>query len=428
MLATLAAGWVLVAPLPATFALAQTQAPAAAPARPAVDPATLPTRLLRTTTGDPARTIRITWRTDAPVRSPFAELAVEAEGPKFEASRRVPAQTTTVQHDGITAHYHSAEFTGLMPRTVYKYRVAAENGRGSDWVRVRTASDRNDPFTLLYFGDAQNDIRTHWTRVVRRALQFVPEPDVVLHAGDLINLPNSDSEWGDWFWSGNNMHSQYLTIATPGNHEYFRGSGGDRQISVWWQPQFRYPGNGLPALRHSNYFVDYQGVRFVSLDSNRLVREQAQWLDRILADNPNRWTIVTFHHPVYSTARGRNNPEIQAAWRPILERHNVALVLQGHDHTYGRTVGANERPQPRGTSGTVYVVSVSGPKMYALGDRVAQEMGRFVAQTQLFQTIRITPERIRYESHTASGRLFDALEITKGPDGRNQIRYLPVPR
>ena len=56
----------------------------------------------------------------------------------------------------------------------------------------------------------------------------------------------------------------------------------------------------------------------------------------VLADNDQRWTVVTFHHPVWSGAEGRNNPALREIWGPILEEHGVDLVLQGHDHTYGR--------------------------------------------------------------------------------------------
>ena len=64
-----------------------------------------------------------------------------------------------------------------------------------------------------------------------------------------------------------------------------------------------------------------------------------------------------------------DNPEIREALQPIFEYYGVDLVLQGHDHTYARSglmthenvgTGVTAR-SPK--AGTVYVVSVSGPKM-----------------------------------------------------------------
>jgi hypothetical protein len=90
---------------------------------------------------------------------------------------------------------------------------------------------------------------------------------------------------------------------------------------------------------------------------------------------PQRWTIVTQHHPIFSPANGRDNPELRAAWKPVFDEFKVDLVLTGHDHTYARSgdvagrggsknmpSGYNQAYDP--AIGTVYVVSVSGPKMY----------------------------------------------------------------
>ena len=92
----------------------------------------------------------------------------------------------------------------------------------------------------------------------------------------------------------------------------------------------------------------------------------------------------------------RNNKEIRSQWQPIFEEFNLDLALQGHDHTYAR--GAiYEKPvmvkndvEGNNIVGPVYVVSVSGGKMYkvkpgweeyeALRDRVGNNK-------QLFQVI-----------------------------------------
>jgi hypothetical protein len=91
------------------------------------------------------------------------------------------------------------------------------------------------------------------------------------------------------------------------------------------------------------------------------------------------------------------------------------LVLTGHDHTYARSnlvSGTNMVDK----SGTVYVVSVSGPKMYQV-DR-EDWMARTAARTQLFQVVRIDGNKLRYESRTARGVLYDAFELTKQGAGR----------
>ena len=191
-------------------------------------------------------------------------------------------------------------------------------------------------------------------------------------------------------------------------------------LSRNWQPTFALPTNGPAGLEETAYFLDYQGVRFVGLNSNEQLGLQAEWLDRILDDNPHRWTILIFHHPVFSSARGRDNEKLRSLWMPVFDRHGVDLVLQGHDHTYGRTGnvrnGINVRDE---SSGTVYVVSVSGPKMYPSSDHPL--MVRLGEDLQLYQVISIDGDSLVYESRTATGELYDAflLRITQ-KCGRNE--------
>jgi hypothetical protein len=109
--------------------------------------------------------------------------------------------------------------------------------------------------------------------------------------------------------------------------------------------------------------------------------------------------------------------ELRNAWQPLFDEFRVDLVLQGHDHTYARTGLLTHQNAPSGVTarnpaaGTVYVVSVSGPKMYPLDSR--DIMRREAEDTQLYQIIHVDADRIRYEARTATGRLYDAFSLTK---------------
>ena len=110
-------------------------------------------------------------------------------------------------------------------------------------------------------------------------------------------------------------------------------------VSSHWRPQFAFPIQDLPdeRLAETLYYIDYQGVRIISLDSNIAIEEQVPWLSNVLENNPNKWTVVTFHHPVFSPASDRDNPVLRQFWKPILDQYKVDLVLSGHDHIYART-------------------------------------------------------------------------------------------
>jgi 3',5'-cyclic AMP phosphodiesterase CpdA len=380
----------------------------------------VPERVLLSWNGDPATTAAVSWRTRAKCE-PVAQIALASPDPRFGRGA-TPAKTSTREvslDSGGDAWYHRAVFNGLQPDTLYAYRVG-DGKAWSEWFQFRTAARGERPFRFVYFGDAQNDIKSLWSRAIRQAHRDAPYAAFMLHAGDLVDRADSDREWGEWFHAGGWLHAQIPVVATPGNHEYARAQGG-RTLTRMWRPQFAYPANGLPGLEDTCYYIDFQGARIVSLNSNERPEEQARWLDQVLSKNPQRWTFVTFHHPVYSTAIGRDNPEIRRLWQPVFEKHRVDLVLQGHDHTYGRrnvATGANVR-DPK--SGTVYVVSVSGPKMYRISPEALKAMDRVAEYTQLYQVIDVSRDRVRFESRTVSGDLYDAFELHKQAGKANRI-------
>jgi 3',5'-cyclic AMP phosphodiesterase CpdA len=213
---------------------------------------------------------------------------------------------------------------------------------------------------------------------------------------------------------------------------------GVRTLSRHWRPQFAFPEQGAPSgLEEACYYIDYQGARIISLESNRRQPEQIAWLREVLKNNPQRWTILTFHHPIFSPANNRDNPELRAAWKPVFDEFKIDLVLTGHDHSYARSgdisgrggsvnipAGYNQAYDPR--IGTVYVVSVSGPKMYNVTTEFAV---RSAEDTQLYQIIKVGPDEIEYEARTATGRIYDAFVLKKRPGRANElIETLPPER
>ncbi|MCH7904604.1 MAG: metallophosphoesterase family protein [Armatimonadetes bacterium] len=380
---------------------------------PHVSPTT-PHRILLTWSGDPATSASVTWRTEAPTEGAEGEIAPADADPAFvQDATKTIANSQPLTIGETTVHYHTVTFKDLTPETLYAYRVGTQE-EWSEWVQFRTASATPKPFTFIYFGDAQNDLKSLWSRTVRQAYRHDARADFMIHAGDLVNSPNADGEWRDWFYAGGWVHSMLPSIAVPGNHEYRCG-----KLSDFWIPQFEFPRNGLPQLPDTNYYIDFQGARIIALDSNRLIEEQAAWLDGVLKDNPNKWTFVTFHHPIFSTAQGRDNPGLRAAWQPILEKYNVALVLQGHDHTYGRRNVTTGLSAVNEATGTAYVVSVSGPKMYTVGDEAKRTMQKTGERKQLYQIIRVNGDTVQYRAYLVTGELYDAFDLRKNPDGTN---------
>ncbi|AKD58342.1 purple acid phosphatase family protein [Spirosoma radiotolerans] len=384
-----------------------------------------PDRLILGWQGEPATSQSVNWRTDSTVTNAVGAIAEADPSPDFVRNATlVPATSETIVMDGKQVRYHSVHFKNLKPGTQYSYRVG-DGTYWSEWFQFKTAQDKPAPFSFLYFGDAQNDIRSLWSRAIRGAYSTLPTVSLMVHAGDLITTSNADWQWAEWFEAGGWINGMVPTLATPGNHEYFKDEQGKGRVSKHWRPSFVLPENGPKGLEETAYFFDYQGTRFISLDSqaalldSAVLTTQADWLVRVLGQNPNRWTIVVHHHPIYSTKQGRDNNEWRLKMEPIYKKYGVDLVLQGHDHTYGRGLNMPLGKSRKHPDGPIYVVSVSGPKMYDIG--LQDWMDRAGSNTQLYQTVSIDGDKLAYQSFTVTGQKYDSFSLTKNRNGQNTL-------
>lgn len=380
-------------------------------------PSKVPDRIVLTLTESPASTQAVTWRTSTEVAVGKGQLMLADPSPDIVGElQEVQAETTQLESDKSTAHYHSLTFTNLQPNTQYAYRVGGDE-LWSEWFHFTTAGKGKASYSFLYFGDAQNDLKSRWSRTIRGAYSKMPDADFLLHAGDLVNRANSDHEWGEWFYAGGWIYGMMPSIATPGNHEYARGADGGRVLSNHWKPTFTLPANGPDDFKETVYFFDYHNTRFISLDSQKFLesessrKTQLEWLKEVLTSSKMKWTILTMHHPVYSSAAGRDNEEMKELLAPLFEEYQVDLVLQGHDHAYGRGGNLPIGKKKIVMDGPVYVVSVSGPKMYV--NAMEDWMQRAAANTQLYQLIKVNGNRLRYEAYMVTGELYDAFELMK---------------
>ncbi|WP_367279812.1 fibronectin type III domain-containing protein [Sphingosinicella sp.] len=439
MLRTFTLSLALLAALAATPVLAETQV--AVPRSPGLPYAakSLPDRIVLTAGADPSREMAVAFRTDAAQQTAEAEIAPAIDGPSLGARAvRVVGTSSAIENENGKALYHQVRFAGLEPGRAYVYRVKGSAG-WSEWLQFRTASAEARPFRFLYFGDTQNNILSIASRVIREAFYATASPALVVHAGDLVaqrdNLAHDD-EWGEWTQAGGYNYSIVPQLPATGNHEYVDNElpDGTEQyvLGPHWSRQFALPANGADAAKATTYFVDYQGVRFIILDGTAALNlgaleNQTRWLDSTLAQSPARWNVVLFHQPIFTCARPNDTAKLKAAWKPVFEARKVDLVLQGHDHCYsrltaeaGKTASAKVRADGK-VQGPVYLVSVTGSKMYGLNDRAGTQPDRVAEDTELFQVIDVTADRLQFRTFTASGRLYDGFDLIRHADGNRLV-------
>ncbi|MBX3254046.1 MAG: metallophosphoesterase family protein [Chitinophagaceae bacterium] len=395
---------------------------------PAVNPypaGSYPDRIFLNITEDASTSIAASWRTGVETGENFLEIMPATDTPSgIKNAMSYKAFTEPFELNNVKANYHAARVKDLQPNTLYMYRVGAGN-YWSEWFHIKTAGKPGEKFSFIYMGDVQVGMRTLWPRVIREAYKKVPDARLIMYAGDIVNRGFNDHEWGELFDGGSFIHSTIPGLPSPGNHEHADNAEGVNVITPLWRVQFALPDNGPDGLEETCYYADVQGVRFISLNSQaiwfggEMMQRQIDWLHTILKNNPNKWTCVTFHHPVYSVKSNRDNKNLREKFQPIFDQYKVDLVLQGHDHAYGRGMKNVAMPDKKGTSATMYVVSMAGSKMY---DENKQDwMDKAAGHIQLYQVITVDGDKLSYNSYTATGKLFDAFDLIKQKGKINKI-------
>ncbi|KTE02878.1 hydrolase [Sphingopyxis sp. H115] len=407
-------------------------------------PTNLPDRILLTPGADPAREMAVAFRTDTAQAESQAQLAVSVDGPTLEEKAvLVTGEAMPVGSSYGPSLYHKVRFTGLQPDTVYAYRVKGAAG-WSEWYQFRTAAAEAKPFRFLYLGDVQNGILTYASRVIRQAFHAHGDIRLTVHAGDLVSQRDDldhDDEWGEWNAAGGYNYAIVPQVPATGNHEYVEVVQPDGsevyKLGHYWSAQFTLPANGAEAAKTTTYYTDYQGVRFIVLDGTAAInlgtmKAQTDWLDATLASSKANWNVVLFHQPVFTCARPNDTKEIKAAWKPVFEKRKVDLVLQGHDHCYsrltseaGREASATARADGS-VQGPVYLVSVTGSKMYRLNDRAGSQSDKIAEATELYQIVDVDPVRLKFRTYTASGRLYDGFDLERTAAG-NRLHEIAEP-
>ncbi len=389
-------------------------------------PSPKPDRIILNLSENPLEEIGVNWRTDTTVIVSHVEFAIATAGPEFRDHvqlRQAATETLISQQNKeptIHANYHQVKLDGLKAGSSYVYRVGGGDF-WSEWFQFTIPEDDQE-VNFLYFGDAQNEVVSMFSRVMREAIINLPKMDFTVYAGDLINHESADFEWGGWFEAGQWIHASIPSMMTPGNHEFSKNPA---TLTPHWNAQFNLPTNGPKGLEETTYEVNYPELKIISLDGEQIdesvsYREaQMVWLRDVLSKNPRKWTVITFHYPVYATAPDRYHDKMIDYIRPILQEFKVDLAIQGHDHAYARGRAFEENGKMDYKKGTVYAVSVAGPKMYEV--KADDWMDRKAYGTQTYQWIQVKEDVLRFKTYTATGELYDSFELHKDLEGENTL-------
>jgi hypothetical protein len=206
---------------------------------------------------------------------------------------------------------------------------------------------------------------------------------------------------------------------------------------------------GEPSGTKQYYSFDYSNIHFVCLNSEdgslKSDGEMVKWLEKDLASTKALWRIAYFHRPPYTRGRydsdadGRMG-EVRQYVLPVLEKHGVDLVLNGHCHIWQRSgllnghygksdtiTDANKldsgdgredgdgvyRKKAGANQGTVYVIAGSS----VLGSPEPKEHPALVKGVSKLGTTVIDVDKGRLDVRylDAEGKTLDYFTIVKTP-------------
>ena len=355
----------------------------------------------------------ITWRCNSTIeQNSYVELISYGKD-----TTKIPAKGTITKNRSSKAAYYSAKLTNLTTGN-YSYRVV-NNSVKSKWNNFSLAANRDSITNFIYIGDIQDAMHNISPKDFKKIDSLAPNAEFWAFGGDMVQRP-IDGYWDYWYNSLDSIARSIPLASVPGNHEYFEGL--PFKCDPRWQASYNPYGNGPKGDRyHSFYFTNSQ-ICFISFDSNNCLINpftmyyHYKWMEEIMSKNSDKWIFVMQHHPLYSLSKSRNNFGIRNILRPLYEKYNVTLVLQGHDHAYGRRATKKEEgnncinaedsleAQP-----PIYIVSSCSPKTYK--DIDVSKYDVTTIQQRLFQTISVTSDTLKYNSYTIDGVLNDSFTL-----------------
>jgi 3',5'-cyclic AMP phosphodiesterase CpdA len=152
-------------------------------------------------------------------------------------------------------------------------------------------------------------------------------------------------------------------------------------------------------------FKPRAGIRFFALDSNYMDKAQLDWLAKELAASGSDWKIAFFHHPLYSSGgKHGSDLELRAVLEPLFVKHEVSLVLAGHDHFY-------ERVKPQ--RGITHFVIGGSAKLREGNIRKSEITAKAFDTDNSFALMEIDGDVLHFQAISRTGKTIDMGTVTR---------------
>lgn len=326
------------------------------------------------------------------------------------------------------------EMSGLRPGLNYQYELYNAGLFGRK-VKVSGPHTYKSPpsrdgakFRFLAFGDS--GIGGNGQTIVAE-MMAKQKPDVIIHTGDLVYPTGSPSDYPTHFYEPNATIIPTIPfMPSLGNHDVATDKG--RPLL----DNFILPSNGPEGIESErNYYFDFGNARFVALDTNLGVKQDAgrgvqsgaitheemksvvaPWLKKVLTECDAKWKFVYFHQPFYtgSAHSAEGSAYVKEAFLDAIDACSVDIVFCGHNHLYERTAFMRGDKEVEDGKGTLYITTgAGGANRYPEGAKPPAYIKYSNDKVFSFTRVDVTKEAIELSQVDEDGNVLDSIKIQK---------------
>lgn len=346
-------------------------------------------------------------------------------------------QTEAVTIDGVKYYSNKVIVKNLKADTNYYYQVM-QNGKWQD-AEVYTTKSFSE-FSFLYVGDPQigasknqtsteqekmvsagNEVSStaadnlaarndgyNWNNILNDAVKDHFNVSFIVSAGDQVNAGKNEREYAAYL--GADALTSLPVATTIGNHDSV-----SNQYSLHFNNPNAFSSSDANYIQGqteagTDYYYSYGNVLFIVLDTNNYnCATHENVMKKAISENKDaKWRIVVFHQDIFGSGYDHSDSDgmvLRTQLTPLMDKYDIDVVLQGHDHTYSRT----------------YQLQGDGKDHTAYGKDVDMKSADYITQNNCYQIVDdtesgtvVNPKGTVYlEANSATGSKFYNLIASK---------------
>lgn len=308
---------------------------------------------------------------------------------------------------------HYIDISDLIPNTRYYFQLHPQSLPEEEGIPqelqakifqfLSKPNSTESEFSFIAISDTQQSIGHGYHPQMAHILsEKVSNTAFLMTVGDLVADGKDRTLWSDYFQVASPYLSNTIFMPVIGNHDGNLGHQTTQRYPSEFHEFFPISQDNFFFLYNFNYSMahfticDLQYATEMELNATQLA-----WIENSLNASQNfPIRIVAFHAPVMSSGYYGNNSVLQQQLKPLLEKYEISLVLNGHDHHYERLEANN----------ITYLVLGSGGAIQDPFDVLRQE-SQIIAYSPNYTKITCNSTEIRIETFSLSGTIIDQYTI-----------------